>query len=583
MNELDQIEEGKKYAQVVSSQIEAEKGEAIAYPRPSVLKGRRKIYTNYISQSQVKPNMAGYAILNDENIVDAVNLALKIHYDNAYEIRYLLDMYKGDQPILYRNKDVRPDVNNKIVFNYANSFTRDIVGYTFGKPMQYVARRTDDQADGENGIKDEVRLLNDYSEMNNKSTSDQKKATLSSICGVAYRGVFPTDADDNEIESGMKAPYYYLDLDSDKTFVAYSSQFMNEPVFAVTFTSSYGVNDDSFVLFYVYTVDKVYAYKVPLVGSALMYSDANSYVGAMLHNEYLVEGFPQDNPIKKIPIIECENNQFRMGHWETATTLMDAINKTGSDSVNDVEQTVNAILVAVNAEFTKEQMDNVKENKYAEIKSYQNMPADLKYITCAIDGSSTEQLRQYLEDCLRAIVGIPDRKTRGGGGGDTGDAVKLRDGWADMEVVARTTETFNKKSEKEELKVILTILKNLKKDFKTSMINVDIKYPRNKTDNLNSKVTAYSAMLSTNTIAPDDALDIVDITSDNAEVVRRGTDYWKKQKEENFEENLKQLKAQSELQGANSATQEGGNVNAKSNNKQSVDRTTDSKSRTDDK
>lgn len=546
--EINQEIEGEKFNQVASEVI---KGAAPAILSIPILKGRRKIYTNYINSSQVNDNMVGYKVIDSKNIIDALNLALKVHYENARNIRYLLDYHNGAQNILYREKDVRPDVDNKVVVNYASTFTRDIIGYTYGKPMQYVARRSDE--DGT--IKEEVRLLNDYAEMNDKSASDQEKATNASIYGISHRAVFPRkNASDDE------APYYYINLDSENTFVAYSSQLDREPVFACTYTKSYGLNESNYVLFTVYTADNVFVYKVPFAGV-----DYDSYISSTVTEDHLVKDFPKKNPLGMIPIIECENNQFRMGHWETAITLMDAINKVTSDSVNDVEQFVNAILVAINAEFSKEQMDNVREYKYAEVKSGQGLNADLKYIQAQLDGSSVEQLRQYLEDCLRAVVGIPDRKTRGGGGGDTGDAVKLRDGWADMEVVARTTETFNKKSEKKELKIILKILKDLKKIKKTSMINVDIKYPRNKTDNLNSKVTAYAALLNTQTVAPNDALDIVDITSDNAEVVARGEEYWKKKKEEQFEEQQKQLQLQAKMTGANEATQEGGNKDGKPN------------------
>ena len=59
------------------------------------------------------------------------------------------------------------------------------------------------------------------------------------------------------------------------------------------------------------------------------------------------------------------------------------------------------------------------------------------------------------------IIGIPDRKTRGGGGGDTGDAVKLRDGWADIEVVARVKEKYFKVAKKKQIAVALAILKGL--------------------------------------------------------------------------------------------------------------------------
>lgn len=549
---LDQNIEGEKFMKVASEVVE---GAAPVIEPVFVLKGRRKIYTNYINKSQIGDNMYGYNVLNRENIVDAVNLALKVHYENAREIRTLLNYYKGEQSIFNRVKEVRPDVDNKVVINYANTFTRDIIGYTFGKPMQYVARRSDSE-NGESSIKDEVRLLNDYAEMNDKSTSDQEKATNASIYGISHRAIFPRKSDSED-----EAPYYYLDLDSECTFVAYSSQLSRDPVFACTYTKSYGLNEDNYCLYTVYTTDEVYMFKVPFASGI---SDS-TYVGANITKDNMIEGFPKSNPLGMIPIVECENNQFRMGHWETAITLMDAINKTASDSVNDVEQFVNAILVAINAEFTKEEMDNVKNHKFAQIKSFQGLNADLKYIQAQLDGGSVEQLRQYLEDCLRAVVGIPDRKTRGGGGGDTGDAVKLRDGWADMEVVARTTETFNKKSEKKELKIILKILKDLKKISKTSMINVDIKYPRNKTDNLNSKVTAMATMLGTEVMAPEDVLDIVDITSDNAEVIARGEEYWKKKKEENFEEQQKQLQLQAKMTGANDATQEGGNEDGKPN------------------
>nr|DAS58797.1 MAG TPA: Portal [Caudoviricetes sp.] len=565
---VDQEKEREKFEEVASSVIQ---GMVPATPEIPILTGRKKIYTNYINKAQTGDDMEGFKILDRTNIVNALNLALRTHYKNAYEIRFLRDYHNGKQNIFNRVKDVRPDVDNRVVINYANTFTRDIIGYTFGKAMQYIARRTDnEESNGINPIKEEVRLLNDYAELNDKPSSDQIKATNCSIYGIAHRGVFANRVDDED-----EAPYYYLDLDSECTFVAYSSQLRRDPVFAVTYTKSWGENEDNYVLMTVYTMSEIYMFKIPFSST----TDYDGYIGVTVTDSNLVTGYPKPNPLGILPIVECENNQFRMGHWETAITLMDAINKVGSDSVNDVEQFVNSILVAINAEFSKEQMDNVKANKYAEIRSPQGLNCDLKYIQAQLDGTSVEQLRQYLEDSLRAVVGIPDRKTRGGGGGDTGDAVKLRDGWADMEVVARTTETFNKKSEKKELRVILKILRDLKKISKTSMINVDIKYPRNKTDNLNSKVTAMSTMLGTQTMAPVDVLDIVDITSDNTEVIERGEEYWKKKKQENFEEQQRQLQLTKQMsEGDDNATREGGNKDGKPNSTKSNDSTSESKS-----
>ncbi len=105
--------------------------------------GRRKIYCLYEE-------------VNSENIIEVINNGLAIHSINANEIQMLMDYYKGKHNIFNRKKLTQEDIDNKVVVNYAYSFTRAIVGYTFGKPMQYVARRTDNGEDGEN-IKEEFR------------------------------------------------------------------------------------------------------------------------------------------------------------------------------------------------------------------------------------------------------------------------------------------------------------------------------------------------------------------------------------------------------------------------------------------
>lgn len=542
--EIDIQDELKSLENTPASQVEMS---SVPFTEnQSVLTGRKKIVTSYISKSQMKDGMYGSIVLTPDNMHLAVNKAMKVHSVNATEIDYLMRYYKGEQEILKRTKEVRDDVNNKIVLNYASTFTRDIIGYTFGKPMQYITRKGDDS------IKEEIKTISDYAELANKSTSDQIKATNASICGISHRAIFKNKNEDED-----ESPFVYADLDSRCTFVALSNQLTEEPVFAVTYIDTQDESLNYRRIFTVYTVDEIYLYDTPTNSPTM---NGGIGFGNTISKSNLVKGYPIPNPLKEIPIVECVNNHFRMGHWENAITVFNAINKIASDSVNDVEQFVNSILVAINAEFTEESMQQVRANKYAEIKAPQGLNADLKYISEQLDGGSVEQLRQYLEDALRAIVGIPDRKTRGGGGGDTGDAVKLRDGWADMEVVARTTEMFNKESEKRELKIILKILKSLKKISKTSMINVDIKYPRNKTDNLSTKAQAMATLLNMKIMAPNDVLEIGDVTTDIEEVVKRGEEYWQEKKQQEIEDQRAQLQMQKEFSedaGATGGTQKG--------------------------
>ena len=145
-------------------------------------------------------------------------------------------------------------------------------------------------------------------------------------------------------------------------------------------------------------------------------------------------------------------------------------------------------------------------------------------------------LREYLEEAYKTIVGIPDRKTRGGGGGDTGDAVKLRDGWADIEIVARIKESYFKIAKKKQIAVAIKILQLLgmaRIDFKT--IDLDVKFTRNKNDNLQTKAQAYSTLHGTKTLDPADSLEICDMTTDVVEVIDRGKKYWEEVAEKNLE------------------------------------------------
>lgn len=78
------------------------------------------------------------------------------HLQNQADIDYLYRYYRGDQPILYREKEVRPEINNMVVENRANEIVSFKTGYLVGEPVQYVSRG------GDSAIATEVLRLNDY-------------------------------------------------------------------------------------------------------------------------------------------------------------------------------------------------------------------------------------------------------------------------------------------------------------------------------------------------------------------------------------------------------------------------------------
>ena len=119
--------------------------------------GRRQIYTNV-------------DVITNNNIENVLSKAMYIHNQNKLEIEYLTKYHKGNQPILRRVKEVRPEINHKIVENHAAEIVEFKTGYVFGSPIMLVQRgRCDNHLDNH---EDDTRIatLNDMRKANSQKT-----------------------------------------------------------------------------------------------------------------------------------------------------------------------------------------------------------------------------------------------------------------------------------------------------------------------------------------------------------------------------------------------------------------------------
>lgn len=467
---------------------------------PRILKGRTRIYTSV-------------DFLNSANVVDELAAAFAVHHQiNEPDIRFLMDYHLGEHGILTREKVVREDIDNKVVINYAQAATRDITGYYLGKPIEYVCR--------DNTKRGMVEDLRDYATYEDKDTIDFMVAENQSICGVGYKAVFPDTDDEDEV------PFELTSLDPRTTFVVYSTKLGNAPVWCCAFHVEKRGND-------VVTVFNVYDKYTSFVLES----------GSVWDKALVKEEAP--HLIGGLPIVEFPNNQWRIGDWETSISLMDAIDTTASDSVNDVSQFVQSFLAIIGAELpdptydddgniVSDPVEDFKRHRILQIPQGDNSGSvDVKYLANTLDPAGVASLRDYLEASYRVVVGVPDRKTRGGGGGDTGDAVYMRDGWQDIDLVASTKETFAIAAEKEVIRRMLTLCKDNNLIGNLTVRDIDIKFSRNKSANGVSKANMYSILHGTKTMAPEDALALADLTTDTTSVIKNGEAYWEKKNAEN--------------------------------------------------
>lgn len=180
--------------------------------------------------------------IDRSNVVQVLNKALETHDVNKSDIQYLYDYYKGKQPILNRVKDIRPEINNKLVENRANEIVSFKVGYLMGEPIQYVCRG------GSDAFSEAINQLNEFVFAEDKAAKDKELADWFTICGTSYRMVLPDSTDDAD-----EAPFEIYTLDPRYSFVVYHSGLGNKRKMGV----KYIVLQDNSIVYSVYT-DKMY-------------------------------------------------------------------------------------------------------------------------------------------------------------------------------------------------------------------------------------------------------------------------------------------------------------------------------------
>lgn len=413
--------------------------------------GRRKIFTDVDT-------------ITAENVVSVLQKALTVHNQNKVEIEYLYEYYKGKQPILYRKKDVRPEIMNIVVENRANEIVSFKVGYLMGEPIQYVSRG-DDEA-----ITERINQLNAYMQSEDKASKDKQLSDWSHICGTSYRMVLP------DSDAGIdpdEAPFEVYTLDPRFTFVVYHNGLGEKPVMNVKYVK----RDDGTTLYSVYTKDT--------------YFEINDMT-AIVKNEPQVLG---------LPIIEYPANDARLGAFEVVLPLLDAINNVDSNRLDGVEQFVQALMLFHNVDISAKDFGDLKKEGALKFKDIDaQLKGEIKYLVEELNQSQTQTLVDHLYETVLTIVGMPNRNG-GTSTSDTGTAVVYRDGWSSAEARAKDSELVFKQSEKEFLKLVLRICRDLS-DLELKLSNIEIRFTRRNYENISEKANVLTAMLNNNKIAP---------------------------------------------------------------------------------
>lgn len=510
--------------------------------------GRLKILSDLIPTGDIE---------KDKHIIPRIlDITLPFHNKNVNDIKRLKEYYYNKTDILLKSKVQQKKINNRIGIDYGQISVTTINAYCFANPLTFSSRNSE--------VEEDIKALNDALDDDNYSGKSMEMYLNAGICALGYRYIMPATRE--QIENGV---YFetLCNLDPEKTYCVYSNDLKQEKIMAVSFYDKKLFDENlravrTVTTYHVWT--KYHEWEFYRKSGTW----TNSLFYTLLPNGEQIEYQAYPLTYRKIPIIENIRKADRTGDFELALDLINAINALASARLDDVEQSVDYVILLRDIDTESEGALKAVKSAISEgILSFKSIPnatvqPEISVLDTKLNQAEVQTLQEFLCSKLEEVLNIPNRETRSSGG-DTGSAVESRNGFRSLENIAGLVTASALKTENETLDVILAMCRNIERcPFKNlKSRDVEIKENRNKVENLTNASNAYATLRSAG-LNDIDALIATRIVSDPQSVAKKN----KIEQEEKMETNIEQMRRQQEItnqgnnnQANNSQTENGSN------------------------
>ena len=451
-----------------------------------------------MSENSISRNLFGRRmIFTDEQAITADNVAAVVeqayitHLINRGEIDYLWKYYKGDQPVLYRTRELRNELTQHVVENRANEITTFKVGYVIGEPITYVS------SDSETADTKSINMLNKRMRNIGKRTKDKTLVEWAMISGLGYRYVVQNK------ERRIRSPFNLYTLDPRDTFVIRANDYTQRVLAGVHYVTDKSQN----IIFTVFTEDSCFT---------------------ILHGSDHVD--EQPNNFGMIPIIEYPANTARLGCFEIVLSMLDAINNFDSARLEAVEQFVQSLLVLYNCQIDEgTTADTIRAAGMILLKSTGDSKADIKNLAEQLDQSQNQTLKDDLYQAVLQIVGVPSQSATGTSDSSNNGAVVLKNGWQGAETRAQDFEAMFQMPEQEMLQLVSIICDGLS-DLSFDPTDIEVKFTRRNYENILSKSQTLVSMLASDKVHPKCAYEASGLFVDVEEAYKLGMEWLEQQR-----------------------------------------------------
>ncbi len=400
--------------------------------------------------------------INASNALKVVmGKAEPIHLLNKNEIRFLHNYYLGNQPVLERTKEYHSEIINRIVENHANECVSFYTGYMSGTPCSYVRSETS------TGDGDEIAKLSNALQYEGKDSLDRRLWQWMLECGQGYRIVLP--------DKGYAGNYpdetpLLVDVpDPDMAYVIYNSGVGHKPIANVLHIPR-DYQQDLNDLIMVYTPNMCFT----------------------IENGKVTKSEPHS--LGMLPMVEYRLNPERMGLFEPAIPVLDAINDLESNRLDGVAQFIQSIMVFTNCSVDEKALKAVKAMGAMCLKSSSSLPASVAQLANELDQQQSQTLLDSMLNVYRSLTAMPSATGSENATSDNVGAVIVRNGWNHTEARAQQYENMFKYAERQSLSVMLKIMRDMAQS-KLMASDINIKLPRRQYDNQQSKVQIFAQMI----------------------------------------------------------------------------------------
>ena len=483
--------------------------------------------------------------INQDKIIipKIISLTLAYHEKNVADMNRLFDYYYNKTDIRSKIKTQQPLINNKIAIDYANLALNTINGYTFSNALTFSSRKTNDET--------EMKAFKDSLDDDSYSSKLQKLVLNFGICGLAYKYVIPATKEDIEEDE-----IYYktiTDIDPRSIYCVYDNTIEKNKICAIHYyyKDMFDKKLNKKVSKRVYTVWTKWHQWQFVAGSTNGYDVLPFNIDGITYDAYPIV-------YNKIPIVEYRSVDGT-SYFELALDLINAINALASSRVDDVQQKVDYIIVLrdidTNSDGALEKIKSCLADGILSFKSIEgaSIQPSIDVLNTQLNQQEIQTLQEFLCEKLEEVLNIPNRNNKSSGG-DTGTAVKSRNGFRSLENKASIVTGDIIAGENEALRIVLAICKNITKcPFNTlKPKDIEIKDNRTKYEDIDSAADAYNKFIASG-MNERTAIEATGVAPDSITVVK-------------LNEEERQRKFEIELQNELRRAQEFAKLNESNNN-----------------